>query len=105
MGVFSTAACSASFVPTFMHIYHIHILQVLDVSSCSLFKGGAEQVADALMSTVRDLVSRRGRDIDREKGLAVRGRGIDCKRGVEEGDGDLGVERKERELYAVRREG
>jgi hypothetical protein len=69
MGVFSTAACSASFVPTFMHIYNTsYILQVLDVSSCSLFEGGAKQVADALMTTVRDVVSRRGRDIDCEKG-------------------------------------
>jgi hypothetical protein len=68
------------------------------VSSCSLFKGGAKQVADALMSTVRDVVSMRGRDIDLEKGLAGRGRGIDCKRGVEEGDGDLeGVDNVKRE--------
>jgi hypothetical protein len=50
------------------------------VSSCSLLEGGAKQVADALMSTVRDVVRRRGRDIDCEKGW------------VEEGDGDLGVD-------------
>jgi hypothetical protein len=70
------------------------------VSSCSLLKGGVKQVADALVLTVRDVVSRRGRDIDREKGLAVRGRGIDCKRGVEEGDGDIyesGVDNVKRE--------
>jgi hypothetical protein len=50
------------------------------VSACSLSKGGAKQVADALMSTVRDGVSRRGRSIDCEKGW------------VEEGNGDLGVD-------------
>ena len=70
------------------------------MSSCSLLKGGAKPVADALMSTVRDVVRRRGRDIDREKGLAGRGRRIDCKRGVEEGDGDIyesGVDNVKRE--------
>ena len=55
------------------------------MSSCSLFEGGAKQVADALMSTVRDGVSRRGRGIDCEKGW------------VEEGDGDLGVDNVKRE--------
>jgi hypothetical protein len=63
------------------------------VSSCSLSKGGAKQVADALMSTVRDVVRKRGRDIDCEKGW------------VEEGDGDLegvdNVQRAEREERSV----
>ena len=44
------------------------------MSSCSLLEGGAKLVADALMSRVRDVVSRQGRDVDREKGLAERAR-------------------------------